>query len=172
MPRFAAAIAVVIFLSACTTLEEMSLEDLVGIGADESQAECEERTVRWLEGVSFADAPRIDMEIRRGEFTPVVVRMIQNRSYVVRLRNRDDESRVFHAPEFFENVAVAAVAIDNSIVETVCPGPAVELLPGQVLEMQLYAAVDGSYDFFDASGLFGQFTALHASGIVRIEPAY
>lgn len=170
--RIAIAAVLVSALGACSSLEDIRLDDLVGIGGDEDVAACEERTVRWLEGVSFADAPLIDMEIRRGEFTPVIVRMIQNRSYVLRLRNRDDEPRVFSSPEFFESVAVAAVAIDNTILETVCPGPAIELLPGQTLELQLYAAIDGSYDYYDESGLLGGFTSWHPGGRVRIEPAY
>ncbi|MEQ8665178.1 MAG: hypothetical protein RIC16_05580 [Rhodospirillales bacterium] len=162
----------VLALGACSSFDDLRLDDLVSIGGEEDMAACEERTVRWLEGVSFADAPLIDMEIRRGEFTPVIVRMIQNRSYVLRLRNRDDEPRVFSSPEFFESVAIAAVAIDNTILETICPGPAIELLPGQTLELQLYAVIDGSYDFFDQSGLLGEFTAWHPGGRVRIEPAF
>ncbi len=158
-------------LAGCSYLEQLSLGDVAGLGAAAEQAVCEERTVRWLEGVSFADTPRLDMEIRRGEFTPVVVRMTQNRTYVLRLRNRDEERHVFHAPEFFENIAVAAVAIDNAFVETVCPGPSIELLPGQSLELQLYAAVDGSYEFKDAAGVFGALAAWESGGIIRIEPA-
>jgi len=172
MFRIVAAVACILSLAACESMEDFSLEDLVSIGADEDQAACEERTVRLLEGIPFDDARLIDMEVRRGEFTPVIVRMIQNETYILRLRNRDDEPRVFQSPEFFENVAIAAVAIDNTILDTVCPGPAIELQPGQVLEMQVYAAVDGSYDYYDASGLIGQYTTWHAGGIVRIEPAY
>ena len=172
MSRFALTLVSVLALGACSSFDDMRLDELVSIGGEEDVAACEERTVRWLEGVAFTDAPLIDMEIRRGEFTPVIVRMIQNRSYVLRLRNRDDETRVFSSPEFFESVAVAAVAIDNTILETVCPGPAVELLPGQTFEMQLYTVIDGSYDFYDRSGLLGSLTTWHPGGRVRIEPAY
>lgn len=172
MFRFLSLAICVFTLTACETMEQISLSDLVGVSADESAAACEERTVRLLDGVRFDNARMIDMEVRRGEFTPVVVRMIQNETYVLRLRNRDDEARVFHAPEFFENVAIAAVAIDNAFVETVCPGPAIRLEPGQVLEMQLYAAVDGTYDYYDSVGLLGQLTTWHPGGVVRIEAAY
>jgi len=167
IPLLLAALAV----SGCSYLEDLSLDALPGFDGAMDEAACEERTVRWLEGIPFTDTPLLEMEIRRGEFKPVILRMTQNRTYVLRLRNRDPERHVFHAPEFFESIAVNAVALDNAIVETVCPGPAVELEPGQTFEMQFYAAVDGSYEFQDAAGVFGSLGAWESGGIVRIEPA-
>lgn len=137
---------------------------------------CEERTAIQLRGVDFTSVPRIEMIIRGGEFSPMIMRLTKGRTYILRLRNRDDESHVFNAPEFFDNIAVAAVAMDNDIVPTSCPGPAIEMAPGQSFEMQFFAATDGVYEYRDTSGdgysIGNLLNTAPPGGIIRIEESY
>jgi len=141
-----------------------------------SKISCEERTPRQLEGVDFTVAPMIEMVIRRGEFSPMIMRLTKGRAYVLRLRNRDDEAHAFNAPEFFDNIAVAAVALDNDIVPTQCPGPVVEMQPGQSFEMQFLAATDGVYEYRDTSSagfsLGNILNTVPSGGIIYIEESY
>ncbi len=158
-------------LSACTAVESFfdAYEPLKEIG-------CEERTARQLQGVDFTSAPLVEMVIRRGEYTPMILRLTKGRVYVLRLRNRDDESHAFNAPEFFENIAVQAVALDNDILPTTCPGPVIEMEPGQSFEMQFLAATDGIYEYRDASAsalsVGNILNTAPAGGLIRIEETY
>lgn len=169
--RQIAMVGMVAGLSACSAIDA-----LVESYTPAPDMSCEERTVRQLEGVDFTVAPLIDVVIRRGEFSPMIVRLTKGRAYVLRMRNRDDEARVFNAPEFFKSIAVSAVALDNDILETVCPGPAVEMQPGQSFEMQFYAATDGVYEYRDVGGsgisVGNVFNAAPPGGIIRIEESY
>lgn len=158
-------------LAACGAVDSVVAEYAAPPGI-----ECEERTVRQLQGVDFTDAALIDIVIRRGEFSPMIVRLTKGRAYVLRMRNRDDEAHSFDAPEFFDSIAVSAVAMDNDILQTVCPGPVVEMQPGQSFEMQFLAATDGVYEYRDTGGSgieFGNlFNAAPPGGIIRIEESY
>jgi len=170
-PKQIAMIGLVLGLSGCAAVEAMVS------GYDPApNLSCEERTVRQLQGVDFATAPLVDVVIRRGEFSPMIVRLTKGRAYVLRLRNRDDEVHVFNAPEFFDSIAVSAVAMDNDILETVCPGPAVEVQPGQSFEMQFFAASDGVYEYRDTGShgisVGNVFNAAPPGGIIRIEESY
>ena len=149
---------------------------LFDIGSPVSGSECEERTARQLAGVDFASAPMVEMTIRRNEFSPMIVRLTKGRAYVFRLRNRDDEVHAFNAPAFFDNIAVAAAALDNDILPGRCPGPIVEVQSGQSFEMQFLAANDGVYEYRDtgsAGSWLGNFlNTAPPGGIIRIEESY
>lgn len=159
-------------LAACGALESL----YAGYSPPAPSIACEERTARQLEGIDFTSAPIIDMVIRRGEFTPMIMRLTKGRAYILRLRNRDDEVHVFDAPEFFDNIAVAAVALDNDIMPIACPGPMVEVQPGQSFEMQFFAATDGIYEYRDTGGsgfaIGNLLNTAPPGGIIRIEESY
>jgi len=158
-------------LGACDSLGTLFSGHLPVSGLD-----CEERTTRQLEGVDFTSAPLVEMTIRRGEFSPMIVRLTKGRAYVLRIRNRDDEQHAFDAPAFFDNIAVAAAALDNDILPTRCPGPVVEMRPGQSFEMQFLAASDGVYEYRDTGGSglsFGNvLNTAPPGGLIRIEESY
>lgn len=163
-----------VMLAGCSAFESVG-DWMVNASPVAPSVDCEERTARQLTGVNFMSAARIEMIVRNGEFSPMVVRMTKGRSYVLRLRNRDDDPHTFAAPEFFESIAVAAVAMDNNIIETVCPGPAMELLGGQSFEMQFLAVDDGSYKFTDPSSGIGVGALLGSGapgGVIWIEEVY
>jgi hypothetical protein len=163
-----------VMLAGCGTVESVGdwvLENYRNIPS----VDCEERTARQLTGVDFMTAAHIEVVIRNGEFSPMIVRMTKGRSYVLRLRNRDKEPHTFDAPELFDAIAVAAVAMDNNIIETVCPGPVVELKGGQSFEMQFLAVDDGSYQYSDTVngvGLIGMLGSGAAGGTIWIEEVY
>lgn len=169
--RLIAVVGVLLLVSACSAVEAFYARY-----APVQNIACEERTARQLEGIEFTDVPRIEMIVRHGEFSPMILRLTKGRAYVLRLRNRDTEARSFNAAEFFDNIAVAAVALDNDILPTVCPGPVVEMQPGQSFEMQFLAATDGVYEYRDtgSTGLqIGNFlNAAPPGGIIRIEESY
>lgn len=91
--RQIAMIGLVAGLSACSAIDAV-----IESYTPAPDMSCEERTVRQLEGVDFTVAPLIDVVIRRGEFSPMIVRLTKGRAYVLRMRNRDDEPHVFNAP--------------------------------------------------------------------------
>lgn len=164
-------LGVVVLLSGCEAVGDW----LVEAYPQPVSVQCEERTARQLVGVDFASAAHIEMIVRNDEFSPMILRMTKGRSYVLRLRNRDKEPHTFEAPEFFESVAIAAVAVDNNIIETICPGPVVEILGGQSFEMQFLAVDDGSYKFTDTSSGLGLGAFLgtgSAGGVIWIEEVY
>lgn len=171
MVRPLAIAGMLLLLGACSAVEAFYAKY-----APIENIDCEERTARQLQGIDFTSAPLLEMVIRRGEFTPMILRLTKGRTYVLRLRNRDEEAHAFNAPEFFDNIAVAAVALDNDILPTACPGPVVELQPGQSYEMQFLAATDGVYEYRDtgASGLsVGNILNIApAGGLIRIEESY
>ncbi|MBT3556626.1 MAG: hypothetical protein HN644_02620 [Rhodospirillales bacterium] len=161
-------------LAACGAAESVS-DWMFEASFSSRSIDCEERTARQLNGVDFATAAHIEMVVRNGEFSPMVVRMTKGRSYVFRLRNRDDDVHTFDAPEFFSAIAVAAVAVDNTILETVCPGPVVKLQGGQSFEMQFLAAQDGAYAFTDTAngiGVGGLLGTGAPGGVIWIEEVY
>lgn len=164
-----------VFLAATLSACEVAKDMYAGLHPVPA-VECEERTVRQLEGISFTNAALVDVVVRDGEFTPMIVRLTKGHPYILRIRNRDEEVRVFNAPELFDNIAVAAIAMDNDIQDTICPGPAVEMLPGQSFEMQFYAATDGVYGYRDSSTtaftVGNLFSPAPPGGIIRIEEPY
>lgn len=132
--------------------------------------ECEERDKRQLEGVDFSTARTINVRVRNNEFSPMVIRMAQNRPYVLRIRNRDDVSHVFSAPKFFDNVAIAAIAVDNDLVKEPCLR-AVWLGPGQTVEILLLTLKDGHYVFEDKIVPLPNLPPYRIGGIINVDEA-
>jgi hypothetical protein len=146
------------------------------LSTDKNSTSCEDRTFRQIAEANFMDAAPIEMVVRHGEFTPMIVRMHVGQTYVLRLRNRDQETRAFNAPEFFDAIAIVAAAIDNDLLESRCPGPVILLKPGQSFEMKFIAVTDGRYEYhdvgdsvFDVGGLLD---VAPSGGIIRIEERY
>jgi hypothetical protein len=113
---------------------------------------CVKRTARQLQGVDSISVPRIKMSIRGSEFSPMIMRLTKGHACVLRLCNCDDVAHIFGVPEFFDNIAVAAVTMDNDIMPTSCSRVAVEMQLGQPFEMQFLAANDGVYGYCGTGG--------------------
>ncbi len=169
--RSAVALAALLVLSACDVIG--AFDGTMNLG--ESNDACENRALRDLASADFSTAASVEMVIRRGEFEPMILRLAKGRAYNLRLRNRDQSARAFNAPEFFDSIAVAAAALDNDILKTLCPGPVIVLQPGQSFEMQFLAVVDGVYEYGDHGGGLAIGNLLNTAppgGLIRIEETY
>ncbi len=173
----------IILLSGCSTYGSFvdsvssTFDDTVNVFVPSSgSSSCEERTTRQLTNVSFDNAASIEMVIRHGEYSPMIVRMRVGQTYVLRLRNRDQETHGFVAPEFFDSIAIDAAALDNDILETRCPGPSIRLAAGQSFEMKILAVVDGRYEFSNDVGsllnMGGLLSRSPTGGIINIQEQY
>jgi len=178
----AALLGALVILPGCSTFD--SIVEAIDESVDNvfeaytpstEKTSCSERTERQLQDISFVTAASIEMVVRHGEYSPMIVRMRVGKTYVLRLRNRDDEAHSFNAPEFFDSIAVSA-AIDNDILDTRCPGPVIELNPGQSFEMKFIAVTDGRYEYRDGMSsvldLGGFINPAPSGGIIRIEESY
>lgn len=168
--RAIAALLLGFALAACDTMSGMG-DWVTGDWTMSGGASCEERTARALETVDFAEARVVDVVVRNGEFSPMILRLTGGSPYVLRLRNRDDAGHTFSAPEFFEQTAVAAVAVGNDIIDEAC-FTSVDLEPLQTVEMQLVPLKDGSYEFHDEGWLAGLGGGWVPSGVIRVEEPY
>ncbi len=139
-------------------------------------SDCEVRTDQQLKAASFVNAAPIELVVRHGEYSPMIIRMHVGQTYVFRLRNRDPVLRSFNAPEFFDSIAVSVAAIDNDILATRCLGPVVSLKPGQSFEMKFIAVTDGRYEYRDKGRDFFDYNRIlnnvPPGGIIRIEERY
>ena len=56
--------------------------------------------------VDWDAARKIVVYIRHGEFDPTLIRLMQGRPYVMRVENRDRQSRRLQSADFFEAVYI------------------------------------------------------------------
>jgi len=156
-------------LGACESVREFT--NTYGIGdwgilIDENV--CSEATDRVLAGIDFSEAKVIDIRVRNEEFTPMIIELTQNRPYILRISNRDNEERLFAAKEFLRNSAVSAVAIDNELLAEPCRS-IYKLRDKQTLEIQLFTLNDGHYEFHDSSNILPFAVPTGAAGIINVE---
>jgi hypothetical protein len=130
-------------------------------------ATVDDKAVKYI---NWARVPEVNIRIRNAEFEPMIVRMRQGWPYVLRIRNRDHETRVFSAHEFFQRVAVIKATVAGEEQDFTCFG-VVAVPPRQSAELRLVALTDGYYEYEDSAipipipGLFS--TA--PNGIIIIE---
>ena len=129
---------------------------------------CSDAGDRVLAGVDFSEAKVIDIRVRNEEFTPMIVELTQNRPYILRVSNRDNEDRLFAARDFFRNTAISAVAIDNELLEQPCRS-IFKLRDKQTLEIQLFTLSDGHFEFHDSSNIMPYAVPTGAAGIINVE---
>ena len=132
--------------------------------------DCLEGTEQKLADTDFSTARQINIAIRQGDFSPMIVRLTQNRPYLLRIRNRDEWSHVFNAPDFFRSVAIAAVAVDNELIEERC-FRAIALKPGQTAEIQLLAVKDGRFVFEDTRHVVPLVPPRGNGGVITVDEA-
>lgn len=121
-----------------------------------------------FEQVDWNAARKIVVHIRHGEFDPTLIRLMQGRPYVMRVENRDRQSRRLQSADFFEAVYVhSVVAGPDGPQSTSCPS-GIRVSPGEAAEVRFIAARDGRYEYSDTMIPYA-FGGI-AGGIVRIEP--
>lgn len=129
---------------------------------------CPEVSEKAVKRINWTQVPEVDLRIRHGEFSPMVVRLRQGWPYVFRIRNRDDRGHAFKAYNFFANVAVIQTSIGGLKEDTTCYG-ALWIPPRQTAEIRMVAVVDGRYEYENLvlSLLFGY--AGGPDGVIIIE---
>ncbi len=131
-------LAVFFLLSAC-----VSPAGVTGFALD-----CPEVSEKAIKRINWTRVPEVDLRIRHGEFSPMVVRLRQGWPYVFRIRNGDDRGHAFKAYNFFANVAVIQTSIGGLIDDTTCYG-AIWIPAHQTAEIRMVAVIDGHYEYED-----------------------
>lgn len=130
--------------------------------------DCKQISQRAEAKINWARVPDVELAVRNGDFSPMVIRLKQGRPYVLRIRNRDDESRVFRAQDFFEKNAVVAIGIEGVRAAETCIA-AISVPPRQSAEIRMVAITDGTYDFEDNAILIPMVMSGGPSGAIIIE---
>jgi hypothetical protein len=136
--------------SAPLPLAAMLLAGCVTLGgAIPSPLRCAEVSENAVKFINWAKVPEVDINIRHGEFNPMVLRLRQGWPYVLRIRNRDHEGRVFNAFDFFRNVAVIKTTVAGVDDDITCMA-SITVPPRETVELRLVAVTDGYYEYEDS----------------------
>ena len=98
----------------------------------------------------------------------MVMRLKQGRPYIIRIRNRDDERRVFRAPDFFEQNTVVAIGVEGERAATTCVN-AIAIPARQTAEVRVVAITDGTFEFEDNALLLPYVMSSGPSGVIVVE---
>ncbi len=118
--------------------------------------------------INWARVPEREIAIRNDAFSPMVMRLMQGRPYVIRVRNCDDSTHVFRAGKLFQENAVVAVGVEGKRADETCIS-AITIPPRQSAEIRFVAITDGTYDYADEFFLPSFFKTGVASGAIVIE---
>jgi len=138
------------------------------IGVSGVIGECGAADEKALKYVNWARVPEVDIRIRNGEFAPMVVRMRQGWPYVLRIRNRDHQTRAFSAADFFRRVAVIKASVGGEEQDFTCFG-VIWLPPRQTAELRLVALTDGYFEYEDTIIPLPGLLSTSPNGIIIIE---
>ncbi len=130
--------------------------------------ECKQISQRAEAKINWARVPEREIVIRNDAFSPMVMRLMQGRPYVIRVRNRDDQMHVMRAGAFFQNNAVVAVGVEGKRADETCI-TAISIPARQSAEIRLVAITDGTYDYGDETFLPAFYTAGNANGVIIVE---
>ncbi len=160
LTRWASLASALMVLSACATAGGGVTGAIVG--------ECAKVDDKAVKYINWARVPEVEIRIRNGEFSPMVVRLRQGWPYVLKIRNRDHQERTFKAGEFFQRVAMIKATVAGKDEDLTCLS-AVVVPARQTAELKLVAVTDGYYEYEDTllpiPGLFS--TA--PNGVIIIE---
>lgn len=117
--------------------------------ADTWTADCKQISKRAEAKINWARVPDIELRVRNGEFSPMVMRLKQGRPYVLRIRNRDDKVLNFKAREFFLKNAVIAAGVEGVRTDETCFSK-INIPPRQAAEIRMVAITDGTYEYQDS----------------------
>ena len=156
--------AAALMLSACAVSNGVYTE--FGGSGGQCIADAAERVakVNWLE------AETVNLRIRHGDYTPTIIRLRQDRPYVLRIANGDDRNRVFRANEFFAAVALGKITMGDSVYEKACIS-GIAIPARETAEVRFVAVRDGRYEFEDIPLLYAPVMAGFGSGVISISGA-
>lgn len=100
----------------------------------------------WLATAEWDRAQRIPVTLSEYSFTPQVLDLWEGQPYVLEIKNTGREKHYFTAEEFFRAIATRKAQIP-AVVEVKAPYfTALELYPGQTLELFFVAVRPGTYN--------------------------
>lgn len=99
--------------------------------------------------VDWTTVRQIDIRVRQGDFTPNLVRMRQGAAYVLRINNRDDDTRRFNARDFFATLKIDRILVGDQELDDPCP-TGLTVPPRRIVEIRFIADRDGRYEFADS----------------------
>ena len=130
--------------------------------------DCKQISKRAEAKINWARVPEVEIRVRNGEFSPMVTRLQQGRPYVLRIRNRDDGSRVFRAGDFFAHNAMIAIGVEGVRAEETCV-TSVTIPSRQSAEIRMVAVTDGTFEFEDNAILLPFVFSAGPSGAIVID---
>lgn len=130
--------------------------------------ECKQISSRAEAKINWARVPEVELRVRNGEYSPMVMRLKQGRPYILRIRNRDTEQRVFRARDFFLQNAVLAVGVEGKQADATCIH-SVTIPARQTAEIRMVAITDGTYEYEDNLILVPWVLSGGPSGAIIIE---
>ncbi len=118
--------------------------------------------------VDWTVVRQIDIRVRQGDFTPNLIRMRQGAAYVLRINNRDDDTRRFNARDFFATLKVDRILVGDQELDDPCPTGLI-VPPRRIVEIRFIADRDGRYEFDDS--FLPWFLSHGPDGILVVEEA-
>lgn len=128
---------------------------LAGCGSDGTHetAGCVPDASGRAAAADWSTAQTIDVRIRQDDFDPMVIGLLRDHPYVLRLSNGDDDSHVFSAPNLFRTVVLDGLVIDGQPQPPGCY-TRVAVPANTTAEVRFVPLLDGRYAFNDTD-LFG-----------------
>ncbi len=159
MTKLGLAVGAVAAVAACAPREGVSTFAV---------SECKQISSRAEAKINWARVPEVEIRVRNGEYSPMVTRLKQGRPYILRIRNRDTEQRVFRARDFFVENAVMAVAVEGVRAPETCIH-SVSIPARETAEIRMVAITDKTYEYEDNFVLVPLVMSAGASGAIIIE---
>lgn len=110
----------------------------------DQKTHCFTESPKHLDGVDWAKARVVNVDIRDGEFPELGVDLKVGQPTVLRLNNRDDTPRMFSADEFMDAVALEHVSASGRSLTRPCI-EGFGISPGGTAEMRLVPVTAGWY---------------------------
>jgi hypothetical protein len=101
-----------------------------------------------LAGVEWDRARVVSIDVRQGNFDPIVIRVRRDDPYIFRFTNRDDFTRTFRSAGFFTSIAVEKINIGTEERIHPCVS-SVDIPPNVPVEIYFVPVRDGRYEFED-----------------------
>lgn len=122
-----------------------------------------------FDSVDWNAVRQVRVAIRHGEFQPSLIRLYQDRAYVMRIDNRDRGARRFQSKDFFAALYIHSVVTEGKERSAITCPTGVWVEPGEVAVVRFIAARDGRYEF--VASQIPLFLNVIPDGIVHIEQA-
>jgi hypothetical protein len=137
-------------------------------GVIPSPFQCATVNEQALKYINWAKVPEVNIRIRNGEFSPMILRLRQGWPYVLRIRNRDHEARLFKAHDFLNKTAVVKTTVAGVDDDTSCL-TSISIPARESVELKLVAVTDGYFEYEDSLIPWPGLISTGPNGIIIVE---